>query len=187
MTLCFTVANSHLQHLKLPPTPLRTLGHSIGKVCSVFGRCIMTSGGMSRLGKACAPQHPPTPTPVPGYGSHHPDFSFPGLSLPTVCTIRMDSVFLGAHTVFNSSKLSCRALNKAQHKTAVHWLFPRMKSVLLLPGKNPLHIHSLSHWAIWSADCMPGAGYTVVNEADLFPMLREMRCQNVTQASHMIS
>lgn len=80
----------------------------------------MVSAGMSRVGKACAPQDPATPTPVPDYGSHHPDFSFPGLLLPTVCTIHMDSVFMGARNVFNSSKLSCRALDKAQNKTAVH-------------------------------------------------------------------
>lgn len=34
---------------------------------------------------------------------------------------------------------------------------------------------------------MPGAGYTAVNGADLFPTVREMTCQHVTQASHMIS
>lgn len=65
----------------------------------------MVSAGMSHVGKTCAPRTQPPP--VPGYGSHHPDFSFPGLLLPTVCTIHMDSVFMGAHNVFTSSKLSC--------------------------------------------------------------------------------
>ena len=44
--------------------------------------------------------------------------------------------------------------------SSYHQTLPRMKSILLLPGKNPLRTHSLSHSVARSTYCMPRAGWS---------------------------
>lgn len=162
MTLYFTLANWHLCHLQLLPTSPRTLGHYIGKVCSVFEGCIIKWGGASCQGNAPTSQGPPTsqdpPTPR-GQVMTHSTQSFPG----KVCAIVWTQSSCCRHKDFNSSQFSHHIQNKAWHRAAVHWISSRMKNILLLLGKGPLHIHSLSHSAIWSECYISGAGDTVVN------------------------